>query len=245
MPLVADLVAVLGPERVKHHPLELFLFGRDAGISTGEAVAAVFCESTADVVAVVRVARRHVVPIIPRGAGTGLAGGAVPAEPAVVLVLTRLDEVEIDPESKNAWVGPGVINLDLSKLAAPHGLHYAPDPSSQSACTIGGNVGTNAGGPHCLADGTTVSHVLAVEFVTADGEVLLLGGAAPDPIGLDLTQGRVLQPQWAAEIGHQARFTARTADRHHPAAVQRSLEMQNLQGFEQAREGRDLGHPEP
>jgi glycolate oxidase len=186
MPLVADLVAVLGPERVKHHPLELFLFGRDAGISTGEAVAAVFCESTADVVAVVRVARRHGVPIIPRGAGTGLAGGAVPAEPAVVLVLTRLDEVEIDPESKNAWVGPGVINLDLSKLAAPHGLHYAPDPSSQSACTIGGNVGTNAGGPHCLADGTTVSHVLAVEFVTADGEVLLLGGAAPDPIGLDL-----------------------------------------------------------
>jgi glycolate oxidase len=83
-------------------------------------------------------------------------------------------------------VGPGVINLDLTRHTAPLGLHYAPDPSSQSACTIGGNVGTNAGGPHCLADGTTVAHILAVEFVTAEGEIVMLGGPAPDPIGLDL-----------------------------------------------------------
>jgi glycolate oxidase len=105
----------------------------------------------------------------------------------VLVVLTRMNEIhEVDPEARTAWVGPGLINLELSQHTAPHGLHYAPDPSSQSTCTIGGNVATNAGGPHCLADGTTVAHILGLELVTADGEVVLLGSAAPDPIGLDL-----------------------------------------------------------
>ncbi|MDH5505572.1 MAG: FAD-binding protein, partial [Acidimicrobiia bacterium] len=100
--------------------------------------------------------------------------------------LTRMTDVDIDLDNHTAWVGPGVINLDLSKMTRPAGYHFAPDPSSQSACTIGGNVANNSGGPHCLAEGTTTSHVLAVELVTANGEIVVLGGPAPDPIGLDL-----------------------------------------------------------
>jgi glycolate oxidase len=130
---------------------------------------------------------RHGVPIVPRGAGTGLAGGAVPTQPAILMVMTRLDGIrDIDPIGRTAWVGPGVINLDLSLRTRAFGLHFAPDPSSQSACTIGGNVGTNAGGPHCLADGTTVAHILAVEFVTAEGEIVTVGSEYPDHPGPDL-----------------------------------------------------------
>jgi glycolate oxidase len=187
MSLVDDLTAVLGPERVKSHPLELRIYDKDAGVTRGEVAAVALPETTADVVTCVTTARRWDVPVVARGAGTGLAGGAVPTEPALVVVLTRLNTIdEVDPANRTAWVGPGVINLDLSAETRPHGFHYAPDPSSQSVCTIGGNVGTNAGGPHCLADGTTVAHILAVEMVTAAGDVVMLGGAAPDPIGLDL-----------------------------------------------------------
>jgi glycolate oxidase len=100
--------------------------------------------------------------------------------------LTRLTDIEVDAENGTAWVGAGVLNLDLSRHTTGHGLHFAPDPSSQAACTIGGNVANNSGGPHCLAEGTTVNHVLAVELVTSTGEVIVLGGAGPDPIGLDL-----------------------------------------------------------
>jgi glycolate oxidase len=97
-----------------------------------------------------------------------------------------MNHVEIDAANQQAWVGPGVINLDLSRETSSLGLHFAPDPSSQAACTIGGNVANNSGGPHCLAEGSTVSHVLAVEFVMADGEIVTVGSAAPDPIGFDL-----------------------------------------------------------
>ena len=104
-----------------------------------------------------------------------------------MLVTTRMNRIEeVDRENRTAWVQPGVINLDLSMHTAPYGLYFAPDPSSQSACSIGGNVANNSGGLHCLAEGTTVNHVLAVEVVTAEGEVMVMGGAAPDPIGLDL-----------------------------------------------------------
>ena len=125
--------------------------------------------------------------IVARGAGTGLAGGSVPSGSSLVIVLTRMNRVlEVDEVGRTAWVGPGVINLDLSLELADRDLHFAPDPSSQQSCTIGGNVGTNAGGPHCLADGTTTAHILGLEMVTADGDVVLLGGEAPDPPGLDL-----------------------------------------------------------
>ncbi|MDJ0961369.1 MAG: FAD-linked oxidase C-terminal domain-containing protein [Acidimicrobiia bacterium] len=187
MSLVDDLVAALGADRVKAHPLELRVYDKDAGVARGPVAAVALPESTAEVVACVKAARTWGVPIVARGAGTGLAGGAVPTEPALIVALTRMNTIhEVDLENRTAWVGPGVINLDLSAHTTPMGFHYAPDPSSQSVCTIGGNVGTNAGGPHCLAEGTTVAHILAVEMVTVDGEIVELGGPAPDPIGLDL-----------------------------------------------------------
>jgi glycolate oxidase len=135
----------------------------------------------------VRVARRHGVPFVARGSGTGLAGGATPLDDPLVIVTTRMDEIlEIDVDQRLAWVEPGVLNLDLSRATRPLGLHYAPDPSSQQACTIGGNVATNAGGPHCLAAGVTSAHVLAVDVVLADGSTARLGGIEADAPGLDL-----------------------------------------------------------
>ena len=187
MTLLDEAVALLGEDRVMSEPLERHLYGMDAGVSTGPALLIVFPESTEEVASLVRLAAEHGVPVVPRGAGTGLAGGAVPAHPSMLVVLTRMNRIhEVDTENRTAWVGPGVINLDLSRHTTPLGLHFAPDPSSQAACTIGGNVANNSGGPHCLAEGSTVNHVLAVEMVTADGEVVMLGSPAPDPIGLDL-----------------------------------------------------------
>jgi len=146
-----------------------------------------FPRSTDEIAAAVHVARRHGVPFVARGSGTGLAGGATPLDDAVVIVTTQMNRVlEVDPSERIAWVEPGVLNLDLSRAVSHLGLHYAPDPSSQQACTIGGNVGTNAGGPHCLASGVTSAHVLAVDAVLGDGSVARLGGTAADLPGYDL-----------------------------------------------------------
>ena len=187
MDATVEFERLLGSDRVRTHPLDRWLFSKDAGISRGETEIIVFPETTDEVAACVRIARRFAMTVVARGAGTGLAGGAVPAGSSLVIVLTRMNRVgEIDEVGRTVWVGPGVINLDLSIGLADRGLHFAPDPSSQQSCTIGGNVGTNAGGPHCLADGTTTAHILAVEMVTADGEVVVLGGEAPDAPGLDL-----------------------------------------------------------
>lgn len=167
--------------------MELALYARDAGAAQGHAVAVCWPATGAQLAAAVRVARAHGRPFVVRGSGTGLAGGATPLGDPVVIVTTRLDRIlEVDAQSRVAWVEPGVLNLDLSRAVRHFGLHYAPDPSSQQACTIGGNVGTNAGGPHCLAYGVTSAHVLAVEVVLPDGEVALLGGLAPDHPGYDL-----------------------------------------------------------
>jgi glycolate oxidase len=182
----------LAPDRVHTAPLELTLYGRDASLITADEPAVVcFPLSTAEVQACVRLATRHGRAVVARGAGTGLAGGAVPVAGTgggpVVVVTTKMDRIHsIDAESRVAWVEPGVINLDLSRALAPHGLHFAPDPSSQQSCTVGGNVANNSGGPHCLAYGVTSAHVLAVEVVLADGSVVTLGGLDPDPPGLDL-----------------------------------------------------------
>ncbi len=185
--LLTELGAVLGPGRASAEPTELALYARDAGVTTGRARAVCFPESGAELAAAVRVARRHDRPFVARGSGTGLAGGATPLEDAVVIVTTRMNRVlDVDPIGRVAWVEPGVLNLDLSRAVGHLGLHYAPDPSSQQACTIGGNVGTNAGGPHCLASGVTSAHVLAVEVVLPDGELAMLGGLEPDSPGYDL-----------------------------------------------------------
>jgi glycolate oxidase subunit GlcD len=139
------------------------------------------------VVQAVRIAARHRRPFVTRGSGTGLAGGATPVDDPLVIVTTQLNQIlEVDADERVAWVEPGVLNLDLSRAVAHLGLHYAPDPSSQQACTIGGNVATNAGGPHCLASGVTATHVLAIEVVLADGSVAMLGGLEPDQPGYDL-----------------------------------------------------------
>ena len=185
--LLADLRDALGLTGASAEPLELALYGRDAGVSEGHAVAVCWPRSADDVAAAVRIARRHGRPFVARGSGTGLAGGATPLEDAVVIVTTRMNRVlDVDVTSRTAWVEPGVLNLDLTRAVSHLGLHYAPDPSSQQACTIGGNVATNAGGPHCLASGVTSAHVLAVDVVLADGEVARLGGLAPDAPGYDL-----------------------------------------------------------
>ncbi len=184
--LLQDLIAVLGADAVKAEPVDLALFSKDAGVTRGEVRAVTFPGDAAGVSAVVEVAKRHGVPVVARGAGTGLSGGAVPADPAVLIVSMRMNSIEVDAENHAAWVGPGVVNLDLSRHTAPLGLYFAPDPSSQAACTIGGNVANNSGGPHCLAEGNTAGHILGVEFVDAEGVVQVAGGLAPDVDGLDV-----------------------------------------------------------
>lgn len=184
--VVSDLEATLGSDSVRSAPVDRHLLGKDAGVKRGEVVAVVQPKDAATVAQVLRVAARHGVPVVVRGAGTGLAGGAVPAQPAIVLVTTAMASRRVDVDNRVAWVGPGVLNLDLSRSTMGAGLHFAPDPSSQAACTIGGNVANNSGGPHCLAEGNTTNHVLGLEFVDAAGDIHTVGGVAPDPPGLDL-----------------------------------------------------------
>jgi glycolate oxidase len=186
MDYVDELRQVLGEENVLEEPLELHIYAKDASLIRGQANAVAFPQNVEDVAGIVKIAEAHKAPIVARGAGTGLAAGASPTEGGIVLVTTALKSMEIDVENRTAWVGAGVINLDLTNAAARYGLQFAPDPSSQSACTIGGNVANNSGGPHCLAEGSTTSHVLGLEVVLAGGEVVVLGGQAPDPPGLDL-----------------------------------------------------------
>lgn len=190
--LVKELRDALTPDRVHANSLEAALYGRDASmIRSGRPSAVCFPLDTGEVQACVRAARRHGRAFVARGSGTGLAGGAVPvgeagAEP-VVIVTTKMNRVlSVDVDDRVAWVEPGVINLDLTHELAPHGLHFAPDPSSQQACSIGGNVANNSGGPHCLALGVTSAHVLALEVVLPDGSVTVLGGLDADPAGYDL-----------------------------------------------------------
>lgn len=185
--IVAELEAALSPDRVKHGAAYLSLYRRDA--SNMEGVTAVVClpTTTEEVQACVRIADRRGVPFVARGSGTGLAGGAVPLDGSIVVALTKMDAiVSVDEINRTAWVQPGVLNLDLSHRLAHLGLHFAPDPSSQQTCSIGGNVANNSGGPHCLAEGVTNAHVLAVKVVLPDGTVTVLGGEDPEPAGYDL-----------------------------------------------------------
>jgi glycolate oxidase len=186
--LTRDLVASLGVDAVHHGALAAELYRRDASVITsGRSGPVCFPTSTDEVAACVHIARRHGRPFVARGAGTGLAGGAIPLDGALVIASTRLDRVlSIDVDRRVAWVQPGVVNLDLDRALSGTGLHFAPDPSSQQACTIGGNVANNSGGPHCLKYGITSSHVLAVELVLPDGDIAMLGGLDADPVGYDL-----------------------------------------------------------
>ncbi|MDG1696305.1 MAG: FAD-linked oxidase C-terminal domain-containing protein [Ilumatobacter sp.] len=163
------------------------LYRRDASNMTGRAGIVCFAESTEDVQACVQVAADMGIPFMARGSGTGLAGGAVPPPDAIVISTTKMNKIlSVDEVNRIAWVEPGVLNLDLSKQIADLGVHFAPDPSSQQTCSIGGNVANNSGGPHCLADGVTNAHIHGVEVVLPDGSISILGGEEPEPDGLDL-----------------------------------------------------------
>jgi len=187
--LVADLTAALGAENVLARHDELVVYECD-GYVIEKAVpdVVVFPTSTEDVVAVVKICNRHGVPFVPRGAGTSLAGGTLPIRGGVMIGLTKMKKIlEINARDRYAIVEAGVVNVWLSRALVGTGLHFAPDPSSQTACTIGGNVATNAGGPHTLKYGVTVNHVRGVEMVTPEGEVVQIGGVVEDQPGLDLT----------------------------------------------------------
>ena len=182
-----ELEEALGTTEVLSDPLALTLYARDAAMVEGGCALVAFPHTVEDVVACMQVAARHALPVVPRGSGTGLAGGATPIGDALVVVTSKMDRIlEVRPEDRLAWVEPGVLNLDLANAVAPLGFTYAPDPSSQQTCSIGGNVNTNAGGPHCLAYGVTSSHVLAVDVVLPDGTVERFGSEAPEAPGYDL-----------------------------------------------------------
>lgn len=150
--------------------------------------AVVLAETQEEVIETVRLCYAHDVPFVARGSGTSLSGGSLPIQDGIVIALNRLDRIlRLDPHERVAVVEPGAVNLDVSKAAAPHGLYYAPDPSSQLICTIGGNVAFNSGGAHCLKYGMTANHVLGIKAVLPDGEVVHLGGDSLESVGPDLT----------------------------------------------------------
>ncbi|MGY9072239.1 MAG: FAD-linked oxidase C-terminal domain-containing protein [Acidimicrobiales bacterium] len=178
----------LSDEQIKYDGAHRSLLSHDASVfDGGNAGPVCYPETTAQVQAIVRLANEHERNVVPRGAGTGLAGGAIPLGAPVVVAVTRMNAVlEVDEANRIAWVEPGVVNLDLTRHLTPMGFHFAPDPSSQQVCTIGGNVANNSGGPHCLAYGVTNAHVLALEVVLPSGDVAVLGGLDPEPQGFDL-----------------------------------------------------------
>ena len=185
--LAADLSRALDRRRVHTGASHRALYRRDASNMEGAASVVCLPETTDEVAACVRIANRHGVPFVARGSGTGLAGGAVPLGDSVVISLTRMTGiVSVDDVNRRAWVQPGVLNLDLSNQLEHLGVHFAPDPSSQQTCSIGGNVANNSGGPHCLAEGVTNAHILGVTVVLPDGTVTMLGGDEPEPLGYDL-----------------------------------------------------------
>ena len=185
--VLEELRRTVGRDHVIAGANDLRIFERDASIEGALPDAVVLPASTSEVAAVIKLAAKHRVPVVPRGAGTGLSGGAVTIRGGIALQMTRMRQIlELDPLAQTALVEPGLVNQELSLAAAAHGLFYAPDPSSQKACTIGGNAAENSGGPHCLYYGVTTNHVLGMQVVLADGSVHWVSGDAPDRIGLDL-----------------------------------------------------------
>ncbi len=188
MPLADELSAIVGPRHVRTAPAERVTYASD-GLPTHRRTPGIVVlpGTREELIAAVRLLAQRGVPFVPRGAGTGLSGGALADHDAVLLVLTRLNRIlDIDARNRRAVVEPGVVNVRLSSAVRSHGLHYAPDPSSQTACTIGGNVAENAGGPHCLKYGVTSAHILALEVVLADGSVVNLGSPGGEAWGPDL-----------------------------------------------------------
>ncbi|HEX3602389.1 MAG TPA: FAD-linked oxidase C-terminal domain-containing protein [Lacipirellulaceae bacterium] len=186
--LSESLRRIVGADHVLDARSDLAVYECDAFvIEKHRPSLAVFPRTTEEVAAIVRLCNQLAIPFVPRGAGTSLSGGGLPIGGGVMIVLTRMREiVEVNLRDRYAVAEPGVVNAHLNKRLAGSGFHYAPDPSSQGACTIGGNVSTNAGGPHTLKYGVTVNHVLGLEMVTADGEIMQVGGPVETSPGPDL-----------------------------------------------------------
>ncbi len=185
--LVRGLERLLGRDRALSSPEDLVLYEYDGSVEIARPQCVVFPRTTEDVVGIVRLANQYKTPMVGRGAGTGLSGGALAREGGVMLVFSQMNRIlEIDYENRRAVVQPGVVNAELSRVVAHAGLHFAPDPSSQKACTIGGNVSENSGGPHTLAYGVTTNHVLGMKLVMPTGEIVSIGGKAVDSPGYDL-----------------------------------------------------------
>src|SRR5450631_2197459 len=183
-----ELATLLGPRGYLDRPEDLSLYEYDGSVDKVRPEMVVFPRTTEEVVAIVKITKQHGVPIVGRGAGTGLSGGAIPRAGGVTIAFARMNRIlEIDLENERAVVQPGVVNLDITLAVQARQYFYAPDPSSQRACTIGGNVSENAGGPHTLAYGVTTNHVLGLEMVLPDGEVYTIGGKELDLEGYDLT----------------------------------------------------------
>jgi glycolate oxidase len=189
MPVTAlnRLVSLLPPERLLSQPEQLGAYESDGLTAFRERPLAIAIPETADeVIALVRFCHDERLPFVARGSGTSLSGGSLPVAGGVVIALNRLNRIlHLDPAQRIAVVEPGVVNANVTLAAAPHGLHYAPDPSSQPICTIGGNVAFNSGGAHCLKYGMTSNHVLGIKAVLATGEVVEWGGASRENIGPD------------------------------------------------------------
>ena len=185
--LIKNLIKIVGKDYVLHNKDDLLTYEYDGSIDKNEPYLVVVPKNEKEVSQILKLAYENKIPVMPRGAGTSLSGGAIPLEKSISLTMTRLDKIiEIDSINKIAVVEPGVVNFDLSVEASKHNLYYVPDPSSQKVCTIGGNVAENAGGPHCLAAGVTTNHILGLEIVAINGETFWIGGQTNENPGYDL-----------------------------------------------------------
>jgi glycolate oxidase len=185
--LIRELKSLLGESNVLDRQEDLLLYEFDGSVEKGRPDVVVFPRSTAEVSQVVKLAARHEVAVVGRGAGTGLSGGALARSGGVMIVFARMNRIlEIDVENRRAVVQPGVVNQDITRAVEHAGLYFAPDPSSAKSCTIGGNVAENAGGPHTLAYGVTTNHISALELVMPDGEIVRVGSKHGDVAGYDL-----------------------------------------------------------
>ncbi len=185
--MVRELGKIVGRDNVLHHPEDLLVYEYDGSIDRSTPQVVVLPANTEEVSRVVAVGYRHSIPVVGRGSGTGLSGGAIAVMGGIQIALARMNRIlEVNREDRLAMVQPAVINLNLDNRVRQSGMRYAPDPSSQRACSIGGNVAENAGGPHCLAYGVTTNHVLGLEVVLEDGSIVRLGSRNREAPGYDL-----------------------------------------------------------
>src|SRR3954464_13160938 len=182
------LIDIVGPKGYLDRPEDLILYEYDGSVDKARPEIVVFPRTTEEVSAIVKITAEHGIPVVGRGAGTGLSGGAIPRAGGVTIGFSRMNRIlEIDLENERAVVQPGVVNLDITLAVQGRKYFYAPDPSSQRACTIGGNVSENAGGPHTLAYGVTTNHVLGLQAILPDGSIVETGGKEQDLPGYDVT----------------------------------------------------------